>query len=91
MTARILPFVRRCVWFREIPWFCLSCKYTSPWWKGCDRFKYCTVCQARMERLESALRRVDWDEENRKEANQFYQDRQERYRSQRAWMEDYNL
>jgi hypothetical protein len=28
-------------------WSCSDCGYESPWWKGCERFKYCTDCEQR--------------------------------------------
>ena len=95
LLAEALPFVTVIAthlmsrsFFHEFPWFCLSCKYTSPYWRGAESFKYCTRCQSRMQRLEAALRRVDWVLENMAEANSYYQDRAER---QRLWAEDYGL
>lgn len=28
-------------------WSCADCGFESPWWKGCERFKYCTDCERR--------------------------------------------
>ena len=28
-------------------WSCTDCGFESPWWKGCERFKYCTECERR--------------------------------------------
>lgn len=28
-------------------WSCSDCGFESPWWKGCERFKYCTDCERR--------------------------------------------
>lgn len=28
-------------------WYCADCGFKSRWWKGCERFKYCTECERR--------------------------------------------
>jgi hypothetical protein len=28
-------------------WFCADCGFKSKWWKGCERFRYCTECERR--------------------------------------------
>lgn len=30
-----------------VVWSCADCGFESPWWKGCERFKYCTDCERR--------------------------------------------
>ena len=30
-----------------VRWSCTDCGFESPWWKGCERFKYCTDCERR--------------------------------------------
>ena len=48
-------------------WSCSDCGFTSPWWKGCERFKYCTECEkrraeeSRRELRESTEARGDGD------------------------------
>ena len=37
-------------------WFCTDCGFQSRWWKGCERFKYCTDCERR--HLEIQRRRI---------------------------------
>jgi hypothetical protein len=39
--------VRPLVGAGRVLWYCADCGYKSPWWKGCERFKYCTECERR--------------------------------------------
>lgn len=40
-------------------WICEDCRYICKWWKGCERWRYCTECERRhleIERRALALR-----------------------------------
>jgi hypothetical protein len=37
----------------RVVWVCDDCGFKSPWWRGCERFRYCTDC----ERVHSEIKR----------------------------------
>lgn len=41
-SSRVRPLVGGAV-----VWSCADCGFESPYWKGCERFKYCTDCERR--------------------------------------------
>jgi hypothetical protein len=44
--------VRPLVGAGRVLWFCADCGFKSKWWKGCERFKYCTECERRHREIE---------------------------------------
>jgi hypothetical protein len=39
-------------------WFCADCGFKSRWWKGCERFRYCTECERRHLEIERRALRL---------------------------------
>jgi hypothetical protein len=44
--------VRPLVGAGRVVWVCADCGFKSKWWKGCERFKYCTECEQRHREIE---------------------------------------
>ena len=43
----------------RVVWFCDDCGFKSPWWKGCERFKYCTECERKHAEIERRNRAIN--------------------------------
>jgi len=43
----------------RVVWFCDDCGFKSPWWRGCERFKYCTDCERKHAEIERRNRAIN--------------------------------
>ena len=44
----------------DLTWKCQDCGYESPWWRGCERFLWCTECERLHTQAQRELIRASW-------------------------------